>query len=191
MRPADVFLSLGDAMPDAPLPTTENPLRKDLLRVLVARRERFLCQAMRVLGSRDRAEDVLQDAALRCLDCPLRQEQIARPQAWLGCMVHNLAIDQYRKSKRRPSDALAFEPPCPLAGPERALSDRQLLALLEENLAMVPTRNRRIFLDHRVGGIPQRDLAQREKLSPARINAIIADIHASLQANLALCTEPR
>ena len=59
--------------------------------------------------------------------------------------------------------------------------DRQRLDLLEQGLARVPDRDRSIFLDHRLGGMRQRDLATREGLSPARINAIIARVHAQLQ----------
>ncbi|MER5172991.1 sigma-70 family RNA polymerase sigma factor [Thioclava sp. GXIMD2076] len=165
----------------APPSLPDTALRADLLDTLQSRRERLLCQAMRVLGNRDQAEDVLQEAALRCLDCPLRREQIARPQAWLGCMVRNLAIDQYRRTKRQPGAEPVTELPCPQADPERLLLDRQRLDLLEQGLARVPDRDRSIFLDHRLGGIRQRDLATREGLSPARINAIIARVHAQLQ----------
>ncbi len=172
-------------MPVAPSPLPpDNVLRSDLLDTLQTRRERLLCQAMRVLGSRDQAEDVLQEAALRCLDCPLRREQIARPQAWLGCMVRNLAIDQYRRRKRQPGAEPFAELPCPQADPERLLLDRQSLDLLERSLARIPARDRRIFLDHRLGGVRQRDLATRERLSPARINAIIARVHAELRETL-------
>ena len=42
--------------------------RQKLLHHLTDEREMLLCDAMRIIGSRDRAEDVVQDAAVRCLN---------------------------------------------------------------------------------------------------------------------------
>ncbi|WP_167338392.1 sigma-70 family RNA polymerase sigma factor [Paraburkholderia oxyphila] len=61
-------------------------------------RARLLALAMRVLGSRAEAEDVVQDAWFRWREADV--EAVRVPQAWLATAAVRLAIDRLRKQRR-------------------------------------------------------------------------------------------
>ncbi|WP_433703958.1 sigma factor [Paraburkholderia sacchari] len=64
-------------------------------------RARLLALAMRVLGGRAEAEDVVQDAWFRWREADA--EAVRVPQAWLATATVRLAIDRLRKQRRERS----------------------------------------------------------------------------------------
>ncbi|WP_189413024.1 RNA polymerase sigma factor [Neogemmobacter tilapiae] len=153
--------------------------RQKLIAHLIEERELLIGDAMRILGARDRAEDVVQEAALRCLDSRAIGPELGSARGLLRRMVRNLALDQLRRSARD-SGGETEEPASPAPGPEQRCADREQLAVLMAGLQTLPLSHRRMFLDHRLGECRQVDIAAREGLSPARIHAIIAKSHARL-----------
>ncbi len=161
--------------------------RLELLTFLVEEREMLLCDAIRILGSRDRAEDVVQDAAIRCLDSGAIGPALDNPRGMVRRIVRNLALDHLRRTAREmpmPEQAEALFV-CPEPGPERRCEDRQVLGCVLRSLESLPPAHRKILLDHRLGGRRQNEIAGAAGLSPARINAIIARSHGRLAAGLA------
>ena len=157
--------------------------RQKLLRHLTDEREMLLCDAMRIIGSRDRAEDVVQDAAIRCLNSAAVGADIASHRGFLRKIVRNLALDQLRRDGRERASPLepGDELPCTMPSVEKKLSDAQVLQQILKGLATLPEREIHIFLAHRLGFERQKDIAQRLGLSPARINGIISMTHRTLK----------
>ena len=76
----------------------------DLFRVLVERYQApFLRLAMRVLNSKEEAEDTVQDSFLKIYkySTQLRQTSDSKFKSWAYKIVFNTALTNYRKSKKR------------------------------------------------------------------------------------------
>ncbi|WP_288998375.1 sigma-70 family RNA polymerase sigma factor [uncultured Gemmobacter sp.] len=166
----------------APLPVRSAPALPSsfahLLQEMIDKRQILLCDAIRILGATDRAEDVVQEAMLRCLD---RSDppRIDRPTQFARRMVRNLAIDRLRR-ERHLVTGTQEEPATSIDNPEARLAGRQALRQLDARLRDCPPRDRELFLRHRLLGEPQNRLAAEFGLSTARVNAIIARLHSQL-----------
>lgn len=150
----------------------------DLMETMINQREQLVALANRILGARDRAEDVVQDAMLKacttrrgpCPDCPKR----------FACrMVRNLAIDNLRRKEmetracsRLLNDNLVETVQ---SDSHASLETSQLIAVLARTLTALPDRTRTAFILHRLEGVPQKEIAARLGLSPARIHTLIHD----------------
>ncbi|KEJ95247.1 hypothetical protein SUH3_22240 [Pseudosulfitobacter pseudonitzschiae] len=156
--------------------------RQKLLRHLIDEREMLLCDAMRIIGNRDRAEDVVQDAAMRCLSSKAIGTEIASPRGFLRRIVRNLALDHRRReiSERITPLELDDDLLCDRPTAETQLQDRQRLGRLAKGLSALPAREADIIFAHRLRVESQKDIARRYGLSPARINGIIAHTQARL-----------
>lgn len=105
----------------------------------------LLWYAMRMVGDRDAAQDVVQDAFIR-LSAQWREPFVPSPQmnAWLYTAVRNLAIDHVRRERRRAevrrresAEVAPASAPSPGQGgggdlPERAVLAAEALAGLDE-----------------------------------------------------------
>jgi RNA polymerase sigma-70 factor (ECF subfamily) len=68
----------------------------------------LLAVALRVLGRRDAAEDVLQEAFLAIWDkAGMYQAERGAPLTWMAMVVRHRAIDRVRQERRRGEDSLA------------------------------------------------------------------------------------
>src|SRR5438876_8145881 len=61
---------------------------------------------LRMLGDRERAEDLAQETFLRIVKGAAAWEQRARFQTWLYTIARNLCVDQSRRDRFRRSDSL-------------------------------------------------------------------------------------
>lgn len=88
------------------------PVRDDVMKALVGSHQRFLAFLERRVGSRETAEDILQDGFVRALERAdtLRAEESA--VAWFYRLLRNSLVDHYRRATRedRALDAAAREP---------------------------------------------------------------------------------
>lgn len=160
--------------------------RQNLLRYLVEERELFLCDAIRILGNRDGAEDVVQNAAIRCLESRAINADIISPRGLVRRIVRNLAMDQLRCNARERAMPIepGEEPRCFRPDPEKQLEERDTLRHVVRAIDDLPERNRKIFLGHRLEAHLQKDIARQFALSPARINNILAQAHSCVQKAL-------
>ncbi|MBR0834221.1 sigma-70 family RNA polymerase sigma factor [Bradyrhizobium manausense] len=160
--------------------------RGGLLNALICNRRRLVSIAARILASEELAEDVVQDAMLKA--CDLAGTDPNCPMSFACRMVRNLAIDRARRRRWElqhalPSDGLdAVEAPiadaqCALEGCEAL---RAVLAALDE----LPERTRRVFMAHRLDGVPQKTLAAESGVSPTLVNFMIRDAQRHCLARL-------
>jgi RNA polymerase sigma-70 factor (ECF subfamily) len=156
-----------------------------LLQVLLSQRSDLVETARRVVRCGARAEDVVQDVALKVCQNGVAAE-IADAAGFLRRMVRNAAIDAVRQSGREcrrnaPSDA-GDTVPAPCDCPLRRLEGRQSLERAIAALDQAPARTREAFLAHRLDGVPQKDIAARVGVSPTLVNFMIRDATALCRA---------
>lgn len=169
-----------------PAQIVEPPVQ-DLLEALLAERSLLIGVAQRVLKCRLKAEDVVQDVALKlCQDPPKRPVQ--RPGSYLRRMVRNQAVDSLRRNAGEsaqtasPPDMDALASPC--ACPEDRIETCQQLCLVARALQALPSRTRQAFVAHRLEGEPQNAIAARLHVSPTLVNFMMRDATASCRKAL-------
>jgi RNA polymerase sigma factor (sigma-70 family) len=104
-----------------------DPKAPDILRVLVDNHARFLGFLERRVGSRDVAEDILQEAFVRSLG---RMDSIRKPHsavAWFYRVLRNAIADHFRRQEVRDWTLTQFSAE---AGEEAATADAELEAVV-------------------------------------------------------------
>ncbi len=106
--------------------------------------------AYRILGDRQEAEDVAQEALARA---SLRWSRLYdRPEGWVSRVASNLAIDAYRRRRRRPA-----YPTGPLGVVDARLGERgDLVAALRR----LPRRQREVVVLRYLADLPEADVAR-------------------------------
>ena len=96
---------------DPPDHYTSGPAPEGPLATLLAQRDRFLAFLERRIGSREAAEDVLQDAYARSLERVDSVREGENVTAWFFTLLRNAVIDRHRRdaSAGRALAALASE----------------------------------------------------------------------------------
>ena len=150
----------------------------DLVDIFVVHRAQLCQVAAKILGSPDRAEDVVQDAYLKIVEVEA-VFAVKQPVAYLFRVVRNLAIDHYRRA-RLESDVFTVAEegehvPSPSATPEAIAISRQQLSSLAEALDQLPERTRQAFELYRMSGHTQREIARMLDVSPTLVNFMIRD----------------
>ena len=113
-------------IPSPALDTAErDPRAPEVLRVLLDNHARFLGFLERRVGSRDEAEDILQEAFVRSVDRAGSLRDAESATAWFYRVLRNAVIDHYRRegTRSRAVERLAAEaeePPGPDDELERA-----------------------------------------------------------------------
>ncbi len=149
-----------------------------LMAVYLARRDaigRFLAAR---LGSRDEADDVLQDLFLRLGRIEATAE-LRDPAAYLFRMALNLARDRRRERGRaRARDAHWIDANYQMAGAEPVLDQpsaeaaygaRQRVAAVEQALEELSPQCRRVFQLHKFEGLSHREVAARTGITRSTV----------------------
>ena len=149
---------------DAPDPATL-PASPEIVAVLVENHRKFLSFLERRVGSRDVAEDILQDAFVRGLARAGQLRDQESVVAWFYRSLRNALIDHWRKSdsERRIFDAAADADAEPSADPELMRTVCECAtALLDTLKPEYAEALRRIELD----GVSVRDFAREADVTP-------------------------
>ena len=110
--------------------------------------------ALRMLGDPSAAEDVAQDAFLRAFSALSRFDAAgpARLSTWLLTITHRLCLDELRRQRRHPNEALAHHadslPTTAEAvgtGTDVGLTQRRWAAHAEQALLSLPAEQRAVF----------------------------------------------
>lgn len=103
---------MSQPLPSPGIDTAErDPRAPDVLRVLLDNHAGFLGFLERRVGSRDEAEDILQEAFVRSLDRADSLRSAESATAWFYRMLRNAIVDHYRRegSRSRAVERLAAE----------------------------------------------------------------------------------
>ncbi len=122
--------------------------------------------ALQLLGNRDDAMDVTQDAMLRFFSTLKSFDAARRVQPWLLTIVRNQVRDLWRRRRRRPadaaaeSDALVGQLAAPQPSPEADLHRRELKERVWRALADLPADKREIIVLRDFHDLSYGDIAQ-------------------------------
>ena len=152
---------------------------------------------LRMLGDREKAEDLAQETFLRIVKGAQAWERRARFQTWLFTIARNLCVDQSRRDRFRRADSLDAEgrdgePPLvesvPGAGvdPERGAASARVRPLLQKALLSLPAEQREVFILREQAGVPFREIAEmigvNENTVKSRMRYALENLRKALTA---------
>lgn len=147
---------------------------KTLLACYLSHRGQLLHYAGRIIGDTSLAEDLVQEAWLRCHG--------ARPDSPLNFLyrvIRNLALDRRRQAVRedrhfiRMDDGAIQAIAADIPGSEAEAASRQELARLMAALNDLPEITQQAIILYRFDGLKLREIAQILDLSTARVHGLI------------------
>ena len=150
----------------------------DLTGLFVAHRSQLRYAAMKIIGTQEQAEDVVQDAYVKVMEMAVMFD-IKQPLAYLFQLVRNLAIDRHRRASLESRFFVGEEEgllaPATNGTPEASAINMQQLRLVADALGKLPERTRRAFELYRLGGHTQREIADQLDVSATLVNFMIRD----------------
>ncbi|AIO30632.1 RNA polymerase sigma factor [Burkholderia pseudomultivorans] len=141
--------------------------RSHLKKLLESRYTHWLRRFERLVGTRDRAADLLHETWLKLENASV-PGTVSNSEAYLMRMANNLAIDQHRRDQHYVDQAdidAVLEMPDDRADPERIVGARLTVDLLADVLQELPPRRRAILLAARVEGRLNREIAEQMGIS--------------------------
>jgi len=133
---------------------------------------------LRMIGSRERAEELTQEVFLRALKAADSYEERSSERAWLFRIAHNLRLDEARHARRTPPMS-AVDDAEPSAPAQQALRVSLLQAL-----AMLPDEEREAFVLAEVVGLSYVEIAEACAATTAAIRSRIYRARMQLRAVL-------
>lgn len=151
----------------------------DLTGTFMACRAQLRQAAQKIVGTRDLAEDVVQEAYLKLMATVEDPPSVRQPAAYCMQVVRHLAIDRQRRlsfeSQVFAAEEDGLDVQAPTGTPERIAISRQNLRLVERALAVLPLRTRQAFELYRVAGHTQKEIAELLGVSVTLVNFMIRD----------------
>jgi RNA polymerase sigma factor (sigma-70 family) len=145
--------------------------------IFLAHRAALIEYATPILGSRETAEDIVQEAFLKFVPPRPAADVPEQPAAYLYRIVRNLSLDLLRRKKlesRDPLDETSYwAVPRPEASPEQSALLRDDIRQIAAMLAEMPTETRIAVEMHRFGGHKLQDIAAHLGLSVATVHRMI------------------
>lgn len=145
--------------------------------IFLAHRAALIEYATPILGSRDTAEDIVQEAFLKFVPPRPTADVPEQPAAYLYRIVRNLSLDLLRRKKLEGRDPLDetfyWAVPRPEASPEQSVLLRDDIRQIAAMLAEMPTETRIAVEMHRFGGHNLQVIAAHLGLSVATVHRMI------------------
>jgi RNA polymerase sigma factor (sigma-70 family) len=140
----------------------------------LAYRAALIKLATPIVGCRDHAEDVVQEAFIRIAEYDDSTKPVRHPIAFIFQVVRHLALDRSRRLRleTRHSDAgdIPELVPIPIATPEETTIGRDRLRVVAEALHELPDACRLAFEMHRLGGYTHKEIALALGISPSLVD---------------------
>jgi RNA polymerase sigma factor (sigma-70 family) len=174
-------------LPSAAVAEAErDPRVPEVLRVLLENHARFLGFVERRVGSRDLAEDILQDAFVRTLDRAGALREAESATAWFYRILRNAIVDHFRRgeARGRAHERLAAETDPQIAGADEeleALACACVVSLLETLKPEYAAALRRVELD----GISVRGYAEEVGITAGNAGVRVHRAREALRRQLA------
>ena len=150
-----------------------------ILSVYLDNRLRFLNLATRIVGSRTKAEDIVQDAFVNVSQAVSSGTAVISPLPYFIQIVRRLSLDHMRSGKVRFEETYTEQVLATLSvdyrTPEDSSLSRSQLAVIASVLDTLPKRTRLAFEMQRFGGYKLREIAEVLDISIGRAAQLIAD----------------
>jgi RNA polymerase sigma factor (sigma-70 family) len=158
-------------------------------------RARLLAYARQMLaGSRQDAEDALQDVFVRAYAALRANDRDVALRAWLYRVAHNRCIDELRRPAPPPPEAFELMRP-PASDPIAATEQRESLRRLVADVQRLPEQQRSALLMREIVGLPYQDLAHALDVTVPAVKSLLVRARIGLaqaaQARDTACAEIR
>lgn len=144
----------------------------------IGQRDGLRRAALAIVGNKERAEDVVQDAYLKVWEAS-KALDIRQPISYCFQVVRNLALDYWRRSafesQLLTGEEEGWDVPAPQATPEQEAMSRQYLAICDRVLKKLPDRTRTVFEMYHLAGMTQRDISAALSVSLGLVNATLKE----------------
>lgn len=144
--------------------------------------------AMRLTGSRDDAEDLLQDLMVRLQPRMEEVTALERPRPWLARVLYRLFVDEWRRRRSAPAVDTSAEPDDSAgseARPEDAFEQGLTRGRLQTALDRLPGFQRELVLMHDVEGYTLVEVAEITETPTGTLKSRLHRARAALRADLA------
>lgn len=156
--------------------------------VFLTHRTALIDYATPILGSREAAEDIVQDAFLRFAPSPARIGSQEQTLAYLYRIVRNLAFDvlKHRKIEKRERDGGVpfWALPQEETTPEQSLLLCDQIRIASDVLATLPVETRIAVEMHRFGGFTLEEVAEHLHISVATAHRHVRSALLAVAARL-------
>lgn len=174
--------------PDAELLARVGARDAHAAREMVARKlPRLLALAVRMLGDRDEAEDVAQDAFLRLWrQAPRWRRGEARVDTWLHRVALNLCYDRLRGRREIVADELPelHDQPDPAPAPDEQLQRALDAKRVADALAALPPRQREALVLQYYQELSNAEAAELMGISTEALESLLARARRALRGYL-------
>jgi len=134
---------------------------------------------LRLAGSRDAAEDLVQEVFVRMLKYRHTYREEAEFTPWMFSVARNAAVDHYRgKPRELQEDPEAPEPVAPSVHPVERLEKREQSELLQAALGRLPREKRELLLLARFGEMKYDSIGELLGIS---VGAVKVRVHRALK----------
>lgn len=166
--------------------------RRAAMGVLYERfRERVFNVALRIVGDRDEASDILQDVFILLFRKIHRFRARARFASWVYRIAVNVSLDHLRRRKRNPKPtgaSLLLDGPAEvldLTAPERSMALRDLSEHVQAALATLSSRLRVVLVLRYLEGLSYADIAEILGCSLGTVKSRLNRAHTAMRRALA------
>ncbi|SAL71443.1 RNA polymerase sigma factor [Caballeronia peredens] len=184
--------TLNEEDPDTALIARVGNREPGAVREIVARKlPRIVALAARMLGDRDEADDVAQEAFMRIWKiAPAWRPGAARFDTWLHRVTLNLCYDRLRRHRESSvSDELPEQADlAPL--PDERLDAAHASARMQQALATLPARQREALVLQYYQELPNAEAAALMGVSVEALESLLARARRNLRAALATLASP-
>jgi RNA polymerase sigma factor (sigma-70 family) len=173
------------ACPDAA--SAETPRFESMDELFLALESPLLSYALRLLGDRAAAEDVVQEAFMKL---HAQFAEIREPRRWLYRTVHNLALNQRRQAGKvvslsQPADGQNSDTADPEPLPDEQIVRWEGIGLVRLSLATLDERSREVVRLKFNEDLSYKQIAARTGLTPSHVGYLLHHALKAIAAELA------
>jgi len=146
---------------------------------------RILSFSYRLLGDWHKAEDVSQETFLRLRQAAGKYEPKAKFTTWLYRIVHNLSMDQQRKTANDPASLEALQADAEETAQDHPVERRELAEAVQKAVAELPDRQRQVVILHRYEGLSHEEICEVTDWSKSAVESLLVRAYENLRKKLA------
>jgi RNA polymerase sigma-70 factor (ECF subfamily) len=146
---------------------------------------RILSLSYRLLGDWHKAEDVSQETFLRLRQAAAKYEPTAKFTTWLYRIVHNLSLDQQRRTTTGPVSLEALQADAEATTQDHPVEKRELAEAVQIAVRELPERQRRVVILHRYEGLSHEEMCEVTGWSKSAVESLLVRAYENLRKKLA------
>ncbi len=161
--------------------------------LLVQNQNRVFSLAFRMVGDREDAADLAQEAFLKAWTGLPAFQGNSSFATWVYRLTTNVCIDFLRKQQHRrsiqpvaaPEDAESWTEPADVSqDPQHRLEERERSQALDRGLQALPAHHRQVLVMREMGGLSYQEIAQTLELDLGTVKSRIARARSALRKHL-------